>query len=132
MASGKRRKRAGIAWRTLFFGTLIGVIALIVPVLLLALMLYLEWIPETAISIGNTVIKIVAALAASIFVSFGRERVQWYFGGIAAALSLLIVAAGMYLYLGSFRPTWSVAADCLLCFAVGSAAAAVFAKRKTV
>ena len=130
MASGKKRKRAKIAWRTLLYGALAGTAALILLILLFTLFIYLGWLKESAIPIGNTVIKIAAAIAAGVCVGLARDRIAWYFGGVAALLSLTVAAAAMGVYLGSFRFTWSLAADLLMGFAIGSAAAAVFLKRK--
>ena len=107
------------------------ILPLLLAVLLLTLFIYLEWLPESTMPIGNTVIKILVALAAGIFVGLGHERSPWYFGGIAAILSLSASIALMSVYLGSFSPTWSLLADLLMCFAIGSAAAAMLQKRKT-
>jgi putative membrane protein (TIGR04086 family) len=131
LASGKRRKRTKIAWKRLLLGALIGMAAMLLLVLLLTLFLYQEWLPESAISAGNTIIKILAALAAGIFIGLSKEQVRWYFGGITAALALVFAVAAMSFYLGAFRPTWNLAADLLMSFAIGSAASAVFLRRKT-
>lgn len=131
MATAKRKKRTKIAWHALLRGTALSTGVLLLAVLLLALLVYLEWLLESAISIGNTVIKILTALAAGIFVSLAREKTPWYFGGIAAALSLMLSIVLMSLYLGSFNPTWNLLADLLMGFAIGSAAAALLSKRRT-
>ena len=96
----------------------------------MTLLVYLEWLPESAIPAGNTVIKVLTALAAGVFIGIGRERTPWYFGGIAAVLALSVSVALMAVYTGSFKPTGNLAADVLMCFAIGSAAAAVFLRRK--
>lgn len=96
----------------------------------MTLLVYLEWLPESAIPAGNTVIKVLTALAAGVFIGIGRERTPWYFGGIAAMLALSVSVALMAVYTGSFKPTWNLAADVLMCFAIGSAATAVFLRRK--
>ena len=131
MASAKRRKRGKIPWKTLLYGVLIGVGSIVLLILLLTLMIYLGWLPETAASIGNTVIKIIAALAAGTYIGFARERSPWWFGGIAAVLALTLMIAGMSVYLGEFSPSWTLLADLLMCFAIGSAATALFLRRKT-
>ena len=131
MASGKRKKRTKIAWKTLLAGTAVGVGALLLSVLLLTLFVYQEWVPESVIPIGNTVIKILTAIAAGVFVGLARRAAPWYFGGIAAVLALIAATGLMAVYLGSFSPTWSLLADLLMSFAIGSAAAAVFLRRKT-
>ena len=112
-------------------GTALGAGVLLLSVLLLTLFVYLEWLPESAIPIGNTVIKILTALAAGIFTGIGREKAPWYFGGVAAILALAVSIAAMSVYLGSFSPTWSLLADLLMGFAIGSAAAAALSKRRT-
>ena len=104
---------------------------LFVSVLILAFLVFCGALPESAIPIGNTVIKILAALAAGVVIGFGRERASWLSGGIAAVCTLLLSALGMCFYLGEFRWTWSMLADALLCFAIGCAACAVFLRGRT-
>ncbi len=130
MASGKRKKRTGTAWRPLLRSAALALGVLILAVLVMTLLVYLEWLPESAIPAGNTVIKVLTALAAGVFIGIGRERTPWYFGGIAAVLALSASVALMAVYTGSFKPTWNLAADVLMCFAIGSAATAVFLRRK--
>ena len=112
-------------------GAALGAGILVLSVLLLTLFVWLEWLPESAIPIGNTVIKILTALAAGVFTGLGREKAPWYFGGIAAILSLMASIALMAAYLGTFSLSWNLLADLLMGFAIGSAAAAVVQKRKT-
>ncbi len=131
LATTKRKKRTKTARRAIVRGTALGAGVLLLAVLLLTLFIWLEWLPESAIPIGNTVIKILTALAAGFFTGFGREKAPWYFGGLAAILALVVSVAAMSVYLGSFSPTWSLLADLLMGFAIGSAAAAVLSKRKT-
>ena len=130
MATGKRKKRSGIAWRPLLRSAALGVGVLFLAVLILTAFVYLGWLPESAIPVANTVIKILTALAAGIFIGVGRDRAPWFFGGIAGNIALLIAVAGMALYLGSFELSWNLLTDFLMVFAVGSAAAAVFLRRK--
>ena len=130
MATAKRKKRTKTAWRTVVRGAALGAAVLTLAVLLLTLLIYLEWLPESAMPIGNTVIKILTAIAAGFFTGFGREKAPWYFGGIAAILSLSASIALMSVYLGSFSPSWNLLADILMGFAIGSAAAAVLSKRR--
>ncbi|MBR4906305.1 MAG: TIGR04086 family membrane protein [Clostridia bacterium] len=131
MATAKRKKRTKTARRAIVRGAALGAGVLVLSVLLLTLFVFMEWLPESAIPIGNTVIKILTALAAGVFTGFGREKAPWYFGGIAAILSLAASIALMSVYLGSFSPSWNLLADLLMGFAIGSAAAAVLSKRKT-
>ena len=131
MATAKRKKRTKTAWRTVVRGAALGAAVLTLAVLLLTLLIYLEWLPESAMPIGNTVIKILTAIAAGFFTGFGREKAPWYFGGIAAILSLTVSTALMAVYLGTFQPSWNLLADLLMGFAIGSAAAAVLSKRRT-
>ena len=130
LATAKRKKRTGIAWRALLRGAALGAGVLLLLVLLLTLFVYREWLPESAMSIGNTVIKILTALAAGVFLGLGREKTPWYFGGIAAACALLFSAALMVIYLGTFRVTWNLLADLFMRFAIGSAAAGLIRKRQ--
>ena len=46
MATGKRKKRAKIPWKTLFYGMLIGTGAILLLVLLLTVFVYLDWLPD--------------------------------------------------------------------------------------
>ena len=131
LATAKRKKRTKTARRAIVRGAALGAGVLAFAVLLLTLFVYLEWLPESAIPIGNTVIKILTALAAGVFTGIGREKAQWYFGGVAAILSVSASVALMAVYLGSFSPSWNLLADLLMSFAIGSAAAAVLQKRKT-
>ena len=131
MTSGKRKKRTKMPYKSLLYGMLIGVGTIILLVLLLTLLVYLGWLPESSVSIGNTVIKILAALAAGTYVGLSRGRSPWWFGGIAAVLSLVLAIGAMSLYLGAFRLTWNTFADLLMSFAVGSAVSALLARRKT-
>lgn len=131
LAKGKRKKRTGTGWRPLLRGAALGVGVLVLSVLLLTLFVYLEWMPESTIPVGNTVIKILTALAAGIFIGRSRACSPWYFGGIAAILSLSVSIALMSACTGAFRLSWNLLADLLMCFAIGSAAAAVFQRRKT-
>ena len=129
--TAKRKKRTKTAWRAIVRGAALGAGVLLLTVLLLTLLVYLEWLPESAIPIGNTMIKILTALAAGVFTGLAREKAPWYFGGIAAILSLTVSIALMAVYLGSFSVTWNLLADLLMGFAIGSAAAAVLSKRRT-
>ena len=95
MASGKRKKRTGTAWRPLLRSAALALGVLILAVLVMTLLVYLEWLPESAIPAGNTVIKVLTALAAGVFIGIGRERTPWYFGGIAAVLALSVSVALM-------------------------------------
>jgi len=131
LATAKRKKRTKSAWRAIVRGAALGAGILVLSVLLLTLFVWLEWLPESAIPIGNTVIKILTALAAGVFTGLGREKAPWYFGGIAAILSLMASIALMAAYLGTFSLSWNLLADLLMGFAIGSAAAAVVQKRKT-
>ena len=127
---GKRKKRTQGRGKPLWKGAAIGAATLFVSVLLLAFAVYLGWLSESAIPVCNTIIKILTALSAGIAVGLSRERAPWYFGGIAAVLSLTLSVAGMSLYLGSFHLSWSLLADLLMSFAIGSAAAAALGRRK--
>ena len=131
MAYGKRKRRAGIAWKPLLRSGAIATGVLILSVLLLTVLVWLEWLPEKAIPAGNTVIKILTAVAAGFAVGLSRTAAPWYYGGIVAILALSVSVVLMSVYVGAFRPTWTLLADLLMSFAIGSAAAAVFVKRKT-
>ena len=128
MASGKRRKKEPVPWRASLKGVLAGLAASLVLILLLTLLLYLGWLKESAISIGNTVIKILAAAVVGFAVTHGKSRGTWITAGISAAAAQLLSWAGMSLYLGSFTPSWNLLADLLMSFAVAAATAALFQK----
>jgi putative membrane protein (TIGR04086 family) len=126
---GKRKKRSQGKGRILLRGVLAGAATILLGVLLLAFFVYLGWLPESTISIGNTIIKILAALASGIAIGLSKTRAPWYFGGIAAILSLLIATVGMALYLGAFPISLNLLADLLMTFAIGSAASAALGRR---
>ena len=130
MASGKRKKRTGIAWRALLRGAAAGVGTLIVSVLLLTLLVYLGWLPESSIGVGNTVIKILAAIVGGAAAALGRDPGTWILGGFAALAGLAFSTAVMSVWLGSFSFSWNLAADLLMSFAIGSAVAALLLRRK--
>ena len=126
---GKRKKRSQGRGRALLRGVAAGTGFLLLAVMLLALAIYLGWLPESAIPIGNTVIKILTALVSGFASGMSKVRVPWYFGGIAAALTLTVSIAIMSVYLGSFQASWSLLADYLMSFSIGAAAAAVLSRR---
>ena len=126
MTSFKRRKRNKVPWRALIRGALFGLLALIVPILLLTLLIYLGWLPESAISVGNTVIKVLAAAVAGVAV--GRAKGSWIVGGLAAVLSEAVAIALMSVFLGAFTFSWTLVADLLMSFAIGAAICAVILK----
>ena len=128
MTSGKRKKKQTIPFRALIKGVLVGLASSVVLILILTLLVYLGWLGEGAISIGNTAIKLLASLACGIAVAVGKHRGTWQIAGVAAALAQLLAWVGMSLYLGAFTPSWNLLADVLMSFAVGAAAAAVFTK----
>lgn len=130
MASGKRKRKTDRAGRALLRGAAVGIASLLLLILLFALLIFLGWLPESSISIGNTVIKILSVLAAGAATGLGQGKTPWYFGGIAAALAIAAAVACMSIYLGAFQLTWNMAADLLMAFAIGSAASAVLQKRK--
>ena len=126
----KHKRRNQTIWKPLIRGAASGAAVLIVSVLILTATIYLGWVSETAIPIGNIIIKILSALAAGIVTGIGRERAPWFFGGFAAVICLALSVALMSVYLGSFRLNWNLLADLLLCFAVGCASSTVFLRRK--
>lgn len=128
MTSVRRKKKAGIPWRALLKGVGVGLLTSFVLILLLTLLLYLGWLKESSIGIFNTVIKIVAAVAVGLAVTHGKHRAGWIMGGIAAAAAQLLAWTGMSVYLGAFHIAWSLLADLLMSFAIGSASAALLLK----
>lgn len=128
MASAKHKKKNKIPWRAGFKGLLTGIAVSVILILLLTMLLYLGWLEENAIPIGNTVIKLLSACACGAAVVIGKHKGTWLIGGAAAACAQLLAWAGMSLYLGSFSITWNLLADLLLSFAVGAASAALFLK----
>ena len=128
MTSAKRKKKQKLPLRAALKGALLSIAVSLVLILLLTLLLYLGWLDESAIPIGNTVIKILAAIACGLAVMLGKHRGNWIAGGIAAACAQLLSWAGMSLYLGAFTPSWNLLADLLLSFAVAAAAAGVLTK----
>ncbi len=111
-------------------GAAAGVAVLIVSVLLLTLLVYLGWIPESSIGVGNTVIRILSAISGGIVTATGRKPGTWILGGVAALAGLAFSTALMSVYLGSFTFRWSLAADLTMSFAIGAAAAALVLRRR--
>ena len=128
MTSAKRKKKEKIPCRALFRGILCGLITSAVLVLILTLFLYFGWLKESAIGIGNTVIKILSALIAGVSIGLGKHTGTWISGGAAALIAQLVAWTGMSLYLGAFSPTWNLFADLLMSFAIGAASAAFVLK----
>ena len=130
MMSYPRRKKQKIPWRVPVRGTLFAILAAVVLILLLTLFVYLGWFGESAIPIGNTVIKALAAVVAGLVVGRHRIRAAWWYGAIAAAAAVLVLWAGMSLYLGEWNLSWGLFADLLMSVAIGGAIAALLLRRK--
>ncbi|MBR3037818.1 MAG: TIGR04086 family membrane protein [Clostridia bacterium] len=130
MMSYPRRKKQKIPWRVPVRGTLFAILAAVVLILLLTLFVYLGWFGESAIPIGNTVIKALAAAVAGLVVGRHRIRAVWWYGAIAAAAAVLVLWAGMSLYLGEWNLSWGLFADLLMSVAIGGAIAALLLRRK--
>ena len=128
MTSVKRKKKQKIPFRALLRGTLLGIAASVILVLILTLLLYFGWLQESAIPIVNTGIKIVASLVCGMTVAVGKNRGGWQIGGIAAVCAQLLTWVGMSAVLGNFTLSWNVLADLLMSFAIGAATAALFRK----
>ena len=111
-------------------GAAAGVAALIGSVLLFTLLVYLGWLPESSIGVGNTVIKILSAIVGGAVTATGRKPGTWITGGFAALAGLVFSTALMRVWLGSFSFSWNLAADFLMSFAIGSAVAALLLRRK--
>ena len=130
MMSYPRRKKQKIPWRVPVRGTLFAILAAVVLILLLTLFVYLGWFGESAIPIGNTVIKALAAAVAGLVVGRHRIRAAWWYGAIAAAAAVLVLWAGMSLYLGEWNLSWGLFAGLLMSVAIGGAIAALLLRRK--
>ena len=130
MMSYPRRKKQKIPWRVPVRGTLFAILAAVVLILLLTLFVYLGWFGESTIPIGNTVIKALAAAVAGLVVGRHRIRAVWWYGAIAAAAAVLVLWAGMSLYLGEWNLSWGLFADLLMSVAIGGAIAALLLRRK--
>ncbi len=130
MMSYPRRKKQKIPWRVPVRGTLFAILAAVVLILLLTLFVYLGWFGESTIPICNTVIKALAAAVAGLVVGRHRIRAAWWYGAIAAAAAVLVLWAGMSLYLGEWNLSWGLFADLLMSVAIGGAIAALLLRRK--
>ena len=130
MGSYKHRKKQKTPLRVPAKGALFAILAAVALVLLLTLFVYLEWLGESAIPIGNTVIKAIAAAGAGLVVGRHRIRVAWWYGAIAAAAAALMLWAGMCLYLGEWNLSWGLFADLLMSVAIGGAVSALLLRRK--
>ncbi len=130
LGSYSHRKKQKIPWRVPLKGALFAILAAVALILLLTLFVYLGWLGEGAIPIGNTVIKVLAAALAGWIVGRSRLRIAWWCGAVAAALAVLVLWAGMSLYLGEWNLSWGLFADLLMSVAIGGAIAALLLRRK--
>ena len=130
LGSYSHRKKQKIPWRVPLKGALFAILAAVALILLLTLFVYLGWLGESAIPVGNTVIKVLAAALAGWIVGRSRIRAAWWCGAVAAALAVLVLWAGMSLYLGEWNLSWGLFADLLMSVAIGGAIAALLLRRK--
>ncbi len=131
MGSYKRRKNREIPWRALLKGAAVSMLTSVVLILILTLFVYLGWFRESAISISNTVIKALAAVAAGAAVGRHRTKTAWWYGAIAAAGAQIVLWVLMSVYLGEWNTSWGLAADILLSIAIGGAVSALILRKRT-
>ena len=127
----RKKKRNGLPVWALLKAVLLSGAAATAAMLLFALLLYLEWLPDEAIPIGNAIVKVLSAAFAGWLIGRTESDRAWLFGGIAGVLFTGFSTLLFSLFLGSVRATWTLASDALLSFALGSAAAALTAWRRT-
>ena len=125
-----KRKKSSAPAGALLKATLLSAAAATALMLLLSLLLYLEWLPESVIPVGNALIKVLSAGLAGFWIGRTVSENAWLFGGLAGILFTAVTTAVFSLLVGSFRPTWTLLSDVLLSFAVGAAAAALTAWRR--
>ena len=89
-----RRKKTEPAkiclWKRLIYGTLLASGISIVLIVLYALILYMGWANADSISIGNTIIKIIGAAFAAIFVERGICNNRWLIGALAGVCYIVV------------------------------------------
>ncbi len=130
LGSYSHRKKQKIPWRVPLKGALFAILAAVALILLLTLFVYLGWLGEGAIPIGNTVIKALAAAVAGLVVGRHRIRAAWWCGAVAAALAVLVLWAGMSLYLGEWNFSWGLFADLLMSAAIGGIVCALLQRKR--
>ena len=123
-----RKKRNTIPVWAVLKAVLLSAAAATGLMLLFALLIYLEWLPDSAIPVGNTVIKVLSALFAGWLIGRGVAVKTWLYGGIAGALLIVLTTPVFSLFLGRFQFTWTLVSDLCMSFAIGSAAAALTAR----
>lgn len=122
-----RKKRGTIPVWELLKAVLLSSAAATAAMLLFALFIYLEWLSDGAIPIGNALIKALAAAFAGFWIGRGTCERTWLYGGVAGVLFTAFSTLLFSLFLGSFRFSWTLLSDGMLSFALGSAAAALTA-----
>ena len=123
MRKGIRKRRKTLPGWELLKATLCGTVAAIAGLLLLALLLYLDWLPDSAIGVGNMCLKVLGAALAGLWIGRTVQEHPFVYGGAAALLFTALTTLLFSLLLGSFEPRWTLLSDALLAFAIGSATA---------
>ncbi len=122
----RRNRRAAPLWPVIA-GSLAALLTATALLLLFALLLYKEWLPESAIPVANTVIKVLAAVSAGAWVGVRVRNRAWLFGGVAGLAFTVLSTLLFSLFAGEFSIGLPLAADGMLSFALGAAAAGLAA-----
>ena len=125
----RRNHRAAPLWPVIA-GSLAALMAATALLLLFALFVYKEWLPESAIPTVNTVIKVLAAVLAGVWVGVRVKDRAWLFGGVAGLTFTVLSTLLFSLFAGEFEIGLPIAADGMLSFALGAAAAGIAAYLK--
>lgn len=131
MPRGMKRKKAVKLpiWEVLT-AALLGCVLTVVLMLCLSLMLYWEWLRESAIPVGNLIIKLLAAVLTGFWIGRTVKERAWLIGGAASVTYLAFSVLLMSLFLGEFSFSWDLLSDLLLCFVTGAVSAALVRYRK--
>lgn len=128
--STHRKKNGALPIKPLLLAVLLSVGEATVLMLLFSLFLYLEWLPEDAIPVGNAIVKVLSAALAGLWIGRSVQDRAWLWGGIAGLLFSVLTALLFSLLLGSFRLSITTVSDALFAFVIGAAVAALLAWRK--
>ena len=125
-----RKKRSAAPVWPVSAAILLGTAAATGLLLLFAFFIYREWLPESAVPTVNTIIKVLAAVLCGLWVGSRVSENAWLFGGVAGLGFTVLSTLLFSLFAGSFSLGLPVAADALLSFALGAAAAGIAAYLK--
>lgn len=124
MKKRMRRTKSLFTWHQLT-GALIGGGIALAAMLLLALLLYWDKAGEGAIGPVNSILKVICPFAAGFFALKKPSERTIFTGAVAGALFEILLVVGLWLFVGDFSPSCSLAGDLIISIATGIAGAMV-------